>query len=482
MIKQKIEELNNVNKYWIDTDILIYSPTVESGIDFNVKNAFDSLFVILSDRTNSARSLHQMQCRVRYFNENEIHVLNDNEYYYYEKRNYWTFKQVEESIHMFLNEEKTIIDNQVIRLNNVAYKTNYIYWKLEQLNSSKHIFLNLYVDLATSKGYNVEFITDNIKQKKESNNIAFDRVLNLDLSEYSKSKETKKYDEIKNTIEDENAKQALEEQVKALKNINLEFKQEELNKLKKKDQIENVEHNTFLNKMYYINLLDRKTIEEKGEDCLKENWKNGQLMYNYLNLLNLGYSETGDIVRKVKEEKTKTIIDLIKNLGFDGFTDTRKLDRETFTNNINKLFDAGGMLENLRKYKANFNLNRKIKDKSKDESIKQKMGIINSILDGWCLSIKTVQTKYDQKPVYSYIIEQTKGIKTIIKNKVLSQTIFIDESLYEFYGVRESEFDKHFSGGSISASLNLFFKTSNDKYLYLNKKIDNLDIGVLDDE
>ena len=88
--KDRIEELNDICKAWSDLDALLYSPTIESGCNMDVKDVFDNLFVIFSDGANTQRSLFQQMGRVRYFKDNSIHMLNDNKFTVNENRNYWT--------------------------------------------------------------------------------------------------------------------------------------------------------------------------------------------------------------------------------------------------------------------------------------------------------------------------------------------------------------------------------------------------------
>lgn len=53
-----------MNELWIQYDVVIVTPTVESGVDFNVPY-FDKMFTILSSGSTSQRGLLQMTARVR---------------------------------------------------------------------------------------------------------------------------------------------------------------------------------------------------------------------------------------------------------------------------------------------------------------------------------------------------------------------------------------------------------------------------------
>lgn len=45
----------DVNSHWVDYDILIYSPTITTGISFDIENHFYSIYLYICD--NSAGTL-----------------------------------------------------------------------------------------------------------------------------------------------------------------------------------------------------------------------------------------------------------------------------------------------------------------------------------------------------------------------------------------------------------------------------------------
>jgi hypothetical protein len=49
-------KLQNVNALWVQYDVVIVTPTVESGVDFNVPH-FHKMFAILSSGSTSQRGL-----------------------------------------------------------------------------------------------------------------------------------------------------------------------------------------------------------------------------------------------------------------------------------------------------------------------------------------------------------------------------------------------------------------------------------------
>lgn len=67
--------LYNVNIEWSKADLLIYSPTIESGVDFSIKNYFDKCYILMAEHSTSGRALLQMGSRIRYYKDNNILTL-----------------------------------------------------------------------------------------------------------------------------------------------------------------------------------------------------------------------------------------------------------------------------------------------------------------------------------------------------------------------------------------------------------------------
>lgn len=67
--------LEDVNENWKECDLLTYSPSVESGVDFNIVGHFDKCYAVLESRSTSYRAFCQMLNRVRHYKENNIICL-----------------------------------------------------------------------------------------------------------------------------------------------------------------------------------------------------------------------------------------------------------------------------------------------------------------------------------------------------------------------------------------------------------------------
>lgn len=74
-IEKNKEILKKVNEEWAKCDLLIYSPTVESGVDFNIVGYFDKCYTTISNASTSYRAFFQMLNRIRDYKDNNINVL-----------------------------------------------------------------------------------------------------------------------------------------------------------------------------------------------------------------------------------------------------------------------------------------------------------------------------------------------------------------------------------------------------------------------
>lgn len=66
------EELIHVNSFWTQKQVVIYTPTIDAGIDFNVKDYFDVMYCFACKLSSTPRSLLQATGRVRHLKDNNI--------------------------------------------------------------------------------------------------------------------------------------------------------------------------------------------------------------------------------------------------------------------------------------------------------------------------------------------------------------------------------------------------------------------------
>lgn len=144
--------LKDVNTNWAKCDLLIYSPSVESGVDFNIMNYFYKCYATLSHQSTSYRAFFQMLNRVRYFENNEIYCLMGFKLEY--KPNDLLCRFDEMRLEKWGN----------IELNNL---TNIlIHNDVERYNSSKH-FMTCVVKTLKNKGHTYKYLNDAPAEKRK---------------------------------------------------------------------------------------------------------------------------------------------------------------------------------------------------------------------------------------------------------------------------------------------------------------------------
>ena len=80
-------ELENVNNIWNKCDVLLYSPKIEAGVNFDVPH-FDKIFGFIKANTSCQRAFEQMLARVRKTTDNEIYISN-NDFSLHEIKEYY---------------------------------------------------------------------------------------------------------------------------------------------------------------------------------------------------------------------------------------------------------------------------------------------------------------------------------------------------------------------------------------------------------
>ena len=144
--------LKDVNTNWAKCDLLIYSPSVESGVDFNIMNYFYRCYATLSHQSTSYRAFFQMLNRVRYFENNEIYCLMGFRLEY----------KVNDLLCRF--DEMRLEKWNNIELNNL---TNIlIHNDVERYNSSKH-FMTCIIKTLKNKGHSYKYLNDAPSEKRK---------------------------------------------------------------------------------------------------------------------------------------------------------------------------------------------------------------------------------------------------------------------------------------------------------------------------
>lgn len=156
-IQNNREGLTDINTYWQTARLLIYTSTIQEGCDFNVK-WFDKLFVILSNKSTTPRSLLQMNGRVRNYKENNIYVFtNSVPFYEYQ----YPYQLEEVAAYM----KRQLGSNQLSPLDTIL-----AYNEVESLN--RNYFITILTSILRSKGHTYEYQrTEKVSKPRLPNDI-----------------------------------------------------------------------------------------------------------------------------------------------------------------------------------------------------------------------------------------------------------------------------------------------------------------------
>jgi hypothetical protein len=165
-------DLLDVTKTWSSCDVLVYSPSIESGVNFDIKH-FDKIYGVICMHSTSQRAFLQMLSRVRKIKVNDIFILNsnvnlkdnlitnDNKYFFDEKK--------ENVIALDIVKMNEVIKDGKIKKELDLYDTNYIFNKIENLYKMEYYFLGYLKLLVERKGHTITFL-ESTKPKKNENN------------------------------------------------------------------------------------------------------------------------------------------------------------------------------------------------------------------------------------------------------------------------------------------------------------------------
>ena len=179
-------ELKDVNNFWINYDLVIASPTIEAGVDFNVEY-FDKLYVILSAGSTGPRGLNQMTARVRKLKDLNVPCYL-NSIAYAERASLYRFDEVNIMFNTHLKDVNIEVDEEGnITNKNTALTLINKYNYVETLNKKKAYFVPSLIKLLKKKGQKYTFDDSSYKKSKDTNitKQLFVEANNIDKSEYA---------------------------------------------------------------------------------------------------------------------------------------------------------------------------------------------------------------------------------------------------------------------------------------------------------
>ena len=360
-------DLKDVNENWTKCDVLIYSPTIESGVNFDIEY-FDKIYGIICLQSTSQRAFCQMLSRVRKIKDININILNVNiqlKVNKLDKSNEYSYEEVKEVLtNLDVFQMKEIIELGKIKKELELYDSNYIFNKIENLYKVDYYFLSYLKFLVELKGHSFKVIESEKKTKIISEeDLEEDKVDELLLV-----KDISKI-EYENLLHKQSESQATtEDKLKIKKYI---FKKCLGVDILNQELIDNYDFSTIKN---YVNLIDTKNIIKSTDNKYKETVLKVEFIQKLIN--EIGFINMYD--RKTKIE-TNELISRIEQLNI--FNDDKALR----------------ILFNCRSIKNKF------------DSIKSFLGCVNSILETYSLKIQSNRYKENQKELYNYMLINSKG-------------------------------------------------------------------------
>lgn len=360
--------LKDVNSLWKQYQLVVYSPSIESGVNFDTKH-FDKIYVILSTKSTSPRGLMQMISRIRQLTDNNVMIYLNN-VPFREKSNFYVYDEIKEYVGEVFTKylKPTIvldskINKMVLKYEFDLYAHILVYNEVEVSNKTKNLFVAYLIKLMVEKGHTYEHKT--IRMNKNAYN-----------------KDTVLKDEIlkANDIDHTEFNELLSKQV----NNNATKEDKILIEryiLKKKWKINEVSDD-FLTKFY------GKTYVLENLRCLLDK--------NMINAYKCGQKDDPiiDFDGANKLEQIKMIEEVISKLGFEKIGDDKKIERYVFEKNIEKVVSESHLFTNVNKSQPMFGYD-KVKI-SRVKTVKQFMGFMNSLFSEWGIVIQLIR-KFSSK-------------------------------------------------------------------------------------
>ncbi len=363
MLKDKLKDVNNM---WIQYQLIISSPSIEAGVNFD-REHIDRIYVVLSSDSTSARGLMQMLFRARKVKDSNIMVYL-NSLPFCTEASFYKYEDVKEYVaEMFQNYlSKKVVVNEKTKKKGFKYEFN-LYSKIlvhnlvEKLNKESHYFVPYFIKLLKQKGHTFELL-----QNKRNNRKAIN----------------------KGSILKEEIYNAPNIDINSFKEIMIKIKS---NKATRDEKI-------MVDK--YIFKKDWK-VKEITKDFIELFYGKTNVLYNLRYLIDenqIGSCVDGNNIlyfnKAEKLEQIKIVKEILTKLGYDNVHDKKQIDREQFDKNKNIVLKSCELFKNPTKYEHLFRFENK-----KINSVKRFLGLINTILKEFGVQIKNKQNSNSKEKI-----------------------------------------------------------------------------------
>ena len=380
-IEKNKKILLDVNEEWAKCDILIYSPSVESGVDFNIINYFYKCYSVLSNQSTSYRAFNQMLNRVRFYENNEILCFMP-------LTMEWKPKEI-----LYRYDELKLTKYNNIEINNLVNVL--IHNDTEKINSNNY-FISSLVAMLENKGHTYIYLKDGEKKIKK-NKIAGEKTQT----------------------------EIMKQNIINAKNISEEYYQTLLLKSRKNEELSR-EQNNSITKMYYKKVFKLLEVGGVDEAFIEEHYNKCHIVKNY-KMLNI----------KLEERREKIPTNYLKNFKFEKIDKIKfllgKLGYNIENNDIIKTstidFDNGkeciDKFINTKEFKILFNCKREVKQINS-------LDIFNGIINSYGFVMKKIRHKKRIEGQETYYYTTDLNHINIMKNFILREKEQNNNNFCEF--------------------------------------------------
>jgi hypothetical protein len=387
--------LKDVKNFWDKYQLLIYSPSVESGVNFD-KEHYDKIYIVLSTNSTSQRGLLQMMARVRKLKENNVLVYLNN-IPYSNKISFYKYDEIKNYlIETNKLNMKSILDpktNKMIRTYEFDLYNKILTHNIqEESNKNKNIFIRYFNYLLELKGHTHECLDYKINRNNiVKENVLLDEILDArDITNRELHNLLNKQANNKATHEDK----ILIERYMAIKKLRLDeielYESDEddcsdendygdnIKKLSNRIKIERNIKNNLLEKHYCnISKVESLRLLNNKIDIINDN-----------NKIDTKDDSLNEYDNNMNDRKLKIIINIINILGYENLSDKKLIERTDFESNMNKVIKESELFTNPHTTNPLFGLNKKI---NKVDTVKSFLGFINSLFIDYGFNIKVKQ-------------------------------------------------------------------------------------------
>ena len=407
-VKSKLE---NVEDFFIKYDLVIYSPTITVGVDFNIEY-FDKIYGYICLGSVSPRVFYQMLFRVRQTKDKNIMILTDSKISMKSWSNIIPFEEIKLSLYG----DNELNSYQYIRLWN----------RFENINSNL-AFLNIFSYYCKLKNFDLIVDNKNIKgYNKEKVNYNVIDIYNAET--INKEKFNKLMIKIKNNDATK------EEKISVEKYIYVDKFDLDLKKIKEKD-FKKYYQKLHVLKGFLLGLKERNKKQEehlmknmkinhkrnKNNDKLKKKYENFFEIYDDITTIDDNY-HNNSFDKKIIDNKHKYYLDLMNILELND----KKLDRDDLIKKFNNIYE----ILNNNIFRITFSMGKLDRQQLyEDNKVNTKLllGKLNGILDNFGICMKLFQTGDNNNRKNYYKLEPLK----FLPKKYIEYFKYMYKSVYD---------------------------------------------------